>query len=295
MTIYTAGRGRPAGLAQARPGGAVDVGVMLGASLTTYFLKGVLQRRRPVWPDPVTTLSSFSFPSGHATGIAAAAGVMIVLTLMLVRRRGQRRRAGRDRARRWRCWSGSTGSSSGVHNPSDVVAGFAVGAFWVLAGERGLPPVPPAPPPGSVQHPAADLQAARRGAQPDQGGGRRPPSGRWSSSARAAAGLGRAGVVHHDRRGPGPLDGRGRRDLRRRDGAGVRRRRHRAHRLRRARRHRRLGRHRARPAPATCWPATSASRCSCRPRSRSRCTARTGRSTWSRSPATASATTSTSW
>ena len=28
-----------------------------------------------MWPDPITTLSTFSFPSGHATGIAAAAGV----------------------------------------------------------------------------------------------------------------------------------------------------------------------------------------------------------------------------
>jgi len=117
------------------------IGVMLAASLTTYFLKGVLQRKRPVWADPVTTLSSFSFPSGHATGIAAAAGVAVVLTVLLVRRRGLRRLlctvalglallVGLDRV------------FLGVHNPSDVVAGYCVGAFWVLLGLVVYDPAP---------------------------------------------------------------------------------------------------------------------------------------------------------
>jgi YegS/Rv2252/BmrU family lipid kinase len=109
------------------------VGVMLAAGLTTFLLKAVLHRHRPVWPDPVTTLKSYSFPSGHATGIAAAAGVAIVLALMFVRRRQLRRLiivgavavallVGLDRI------------FLGVHNSSDVVAGYAVGAFWVLVG-----------------------------------------------------------------------------------------------------------------------------------------------------------------
>jgi YegS/Rv2252/BmrU family lipid kinase len=109
------------------------VGVMTAASLSAYLLKGVLQRKRPVWRDPVTTLTSFSFPSGHATGIAAAAGVVIVLTGLLVRRRALRRLlyvaavgvallVGLDRI------------FLGVHNPSDVLAGYCLGAFWVLFG-----------------------------------------------------------------------------------------------------------------------------------------------------------------
>jgi YegS/Rv2252/BmrU family lipid kinase len=117
------------------------IGVMLGASLTTYLLKGVLQRKRPVWPDPVTTLTSFSYPSGHATGIAAAAGVMIVLTMLLVRRRALRRTL----------YAVATGLALlvgldriflGVHNPSDVLAGFGVGAFWVLFGMVVYHPAP---------------------------------------------------------------------------------------------------------------------------------------------------------
>jgi YegS/Rv2252/BmrU family lipid kinase len=117
------------------------VAVMLAASLTTYVVKGFLQRRRPVWTDPVTTLDSYSFPSGHATGIAAAAGVAIVLAAAFVRRRGTRRAwvvvalalallVGLDRV------------FLGVHNPSDVLAGYAVGGFWVLLGVLVHPPVP---------------------------------------------------------------------------------------------------------------------------------------------------------
>jgi YegS/Rv2252/BmrU family lipid kinase len=117
------------------------IGVMVLASLTTYVLKGFLQRKRPVWKDPVTTLTSFSFPSGHATGIAAAAGVVIVLAALLVRRRGLRRTlyavalglallVGLDRV------------FLGVHNPSDVIAGWSVGAFWVLVGLVVYDPAP---------------------------------------------------------------------------------------------------------------------------------------------------------
>jgi YegS/Rv2252/BmrU family lipid kinase len=141
MSVYTA---ITAGVLAARKhtrAAVWTVGVMLAASLTTYFLKGLLQRRRPVWPDPVTTLTSFSFPSGHSTGIAAAAGVVIVLTLLLVRRRG---------LRRW-LYVAAVGLALlvgldrvflGVHNPSDVVAGWAVGAFWVFVGTVVYHPAP---------------------------------------------------------------------------------------------------------------------------------------------------------
>jgi YegS/Rv2252/BmrU family lipid kinase len=126
--------------------------VMVLASETTYLLKGVLQRRRPVWDDPVTTLTSYSFPSGHATGIASAAGVVIVLALAFVRRRNARRGwvvlalalallVGLDRV------------FLGVHNPSDVLAGYAVGGFWVLLGVLVHPPVPRTGPPDAFLDP----------------------------------------------------------------------------------------------------------------------------------------------
>jgi YegS/Rv2252/BmrU family lipid kinase len=105
--------------------------VMSAASLTTYTIKNAVDRVRPEWEDPVHALDTFSFPSGHASGIASAAGVVLVLTALLVRRRNLRRGiqgaafvlvlvVGVDRL------------LLGVHNVSDVVAGYAVGAFWVL-------------------------------------------------------------------------------------------------------------------------------------------------------------------
>jgi YegS/Rv2252/BmrU family lipid kinase len=116
-------------------------GVMVGASLTTYFLKRYFQRDRPVWEDPVHTLNSYAFPSGHSSGIASAMGVAIVLTLIFVRRRSLRRSlvmfwgflvllVGLDRI------------FLGVHHVSDVLAGYAVGGFWVLLGVAVYYPIP---------------------------------------------------------------------------------------------------------------------------------------------------------
>ena len=91
-------------------------------------LKQIVHRDRPTVPDQ---LGGYSFPSGHATSIAALAGVLIVLTYQRVR--GRRLRAllivvsvalaalvGVDRV------------FEGAHYPSDVVAGWLLGAFVVF-------------------------------------------------------------------------------------------------------------------------------------------------------------------
>ena len=44
--------------------------VMASAAATTTVLKNSIERARPEWEDPVRLLDSYSFPSGHATGIA---------------------------------------------------------------------------------------------------------------------------------------------------------------------------------------------------------------------------------
>ncbi|HZJ07290.1 MAG TPA: diacylglycerol kinase family protein [Nocardioidaceae bacterium] len=109
------------------------VAVMVGASLTNRLLKWLFQRDRPLWEDPLQTLNSFSFPSGHAAGIASAMGVATVLTLMLVRRRGLRSWL----VTLWVLVALTVGADRvflGVHNISDVVAGYAVGLLWVLVG-----------------------------------------------------------------------------------------------------------------------------------------------------------------
>ena len=117
------------------------VGVMLGASLTTYFLKRYFQRDRPVLEDPVHHLDSFAFPSGHSSGIASATGVAIVLTLILVRRRGLRR----GLVTLWISLLVLVAADRillGVHHLSDVAAGLAVGWFWVLIGMVAYHPAP---------------------------------------------------------------------------------------------------------------------------------------------------------
>lgn len=107
------------------------VGVMASVSLETTLLKQLVGRERPLWEDPLAVLTTFSFPSGHASGIGAGAGVAIVLTRMLVRRPGVRRLVlvvalvlaalvGADRI------------FLGVHNLSDVVAGYLLAGGTVL-------------------------------------------------------------------------------------------------------------------------------------------------------------------
>ena len=117
------------------------VGVMLAASTTTYLLKRLFERARPAWEDPIQSLDSFAFPSGHSSGIASVMGVAIVLTLMLVRRRGLRR----GLVSLWVFLILLVAADRvflGAHNLSDVVAGLAVGFIWVLVGMVAYHPAP---------------------------------------------------------------------------------------------------------------------------------------------------------
>lgn len=117
------------------------IGVMSSVALATWLLKNLVGRVRPVWDEPILALTSYSFPSGHATGAAGAAGVAIVLVHLLVRRRGVRRIATvlavvvavlvcADRV------------FLGVHNLSDVVAGCLLSAGLVLTWLAVFDPAP---------------------------------------------------------------------------------------------------------------------------------------------------------
>ncbi len=105
--------------------------VTVATSLTTTVMKRSLQRDRPQWDDPVHTLTTFSFPSGHASGIASGMGVLVVLTSLYVSRRAVRR-AVFVLAAVLVAVVGANRLLLGVHNLSDVLAGYALGAFWVL-------------------------------------------------------------------------------------------------------------------------------------------------------------------
>ncbi|WP_139979570.1 diacylglycerol kinase family protein [Nocardioides litoris] len=68
--------------------------VMAATSVATTALKTVVGRERPDWQNPEALLSNNAFPSGHASGTAAFATVLVVLVVMLVRRAVVRRLVG---------------------------------------------------------------------------------------------------------------------------------------------------------------------------------------------------------
>lgn len=138
---------------------AFAVLVMALAIVSYRSLKVLIGRERPIWDEPLATAGGMSFPSGHATMAAAAAGIAIVLAVMLVRRRGLRRLVGAA-AIGFALLVGADRIFLGVHNLTDVVAGFLVGAAAVL-----LPLVVFDPRPRSIAEklePLPQLPAAMR-------------------------------------------------------------------------------------------------------------------------------------
>lgn len=122
--------------------------VAVGAALSYLSwvgLKHAIGRERPDVPDQI---GGYAFPSGHATSIAAAAAILVVLTYQRVRRPRLR----------WALitlWIGigvlvgADRVAVGAHYPSDVLAGWLLGVLIVfltsaLLGIVSTDPEPPA-------------------------------------------------------------------------------------------------------------------------------------------------------
>jgi undecaprenyl-diphosphatase len=99
------------------------------SGLVTEALKSAAHRPRP--ETALVYAPSWSFPSGHALGVSAAVMALAVIVLPRVRRD------------RWR-WVITGGTLTvlvigigrvvlNVHNPSDVLAGWAAGYVWFAA------------------------------------------------------------------------------------------------------------------------------------------------------------------
>ncbi len=104
---------------------AVYVGTSVaGAFVLTYGMKYLVDRERPYdrWPDrvhPYSRESSPSFPSGHtATAFALATSLSIKYPKWYVI----------APTALWACSVGVSRMNEGVHYPSDVLAGAAIGA-----------------------------------------------------------------------------------------------------------------------------------------------------------------------
>lgn len=104
---------------------AIYVGTSVaGAFVLTYGMKYLVDRERPYerWPDrvhPYSRESSPSFPSGHtATAFALATSLSIKYPKWYVI----------APSAIWACSVGVSRMNEGVHYPSDVLAGAAIGA-----------------------------------------------------------------------------------------------------------------------------------------------------------------------
>ena len=141
MTIWTILIAVPLFARGHRRAAVFTVGVMISTSLLTAAIKAFYGRDRPTWQDPVGSLTSKSFPSGHASSAAALAGILIVLAIMLIRNTVLRRTVyasavlvalvvGLDRV------------FLGRHYPTDVIAGWLLGSCVVLLWLSFYGPLP---------------------------------------------------------------------------------------------------------------------------------------------------------
>ena len=122
---------------------ATWLAAVVGLSLVAGFAaKNLFQRPRPDVADPLSAVSGYSFPSGHATAIGMAATGVILLTTAVVSQRP------------WRALIIAVSCALavlvaadrvalGVHYPSDAVGGLLLGSFTALVvtavmGDVGL-------------------------------------------------------------------------------------------------------------------------------------------------------------
>ena len=105
---------------------AVPGGLVLNALLKLAF-----ERARPALDHPLVHLTTFSFPSGHATGATVWWG--FVLVLWCSSRPGAAARiAGTIAVVAVVLLTALSRVYLGAHYPSDVLAGIAEGTLWLL-------------------------------------------------------------------------------------------------------------------------------------------------------------------
>jgi undecaprenyl-diphosphatase len=108
-----------------------DVLICIGGGLAlNVLMKHAFRRGRPVLEEPLLTLSTYSFPSGHVAGSTLAYGLLVVFVF----------RRSRNLPARVLALVGAgmaiavvafTRLYLGVHYLSDVIAGFLEGVVWL--------------------------------------------------------------------------------------------------------------------------------------------------------------------
>ncbi len=107
---------------------ALLAGVTLSGRLAVELQKDWAARLRPDANDHLVAVQSLSFPSGHAANSA-----LVWLCLALLLPRSARGRMSAVWAAAWLAIAvGVSRVMLGVHWPSDVIAGWSFGLFWML-------------------------------------------------------------------------------------------------------------------------------------------------------------------
>jgi undecaprenyl-diphosphatase len=110
--------------------------LVLGGNLLNYGVKSVLHRGRPTFDDPLLTLSSYSFPSGHGMASTVFYGFVLVWVLPIPRTRRGLVIGGGLVMIALVCFSRVY---LGVHYVSDILAGILEAIAWstlILAAFR---------------------------------------------------------------------------------------------------------------------------------------------------------------
>ncbi|MGW4215003.1 phosphatase PAP2 family protein [Lentzea sp. NPDC004789] len=102
-----------------------------GGAVLNEIVKTVVHRARPVVANPLAHASGLSFPSGHAQSAVVSYSLLLILFWSSL-----------NRVQRWTTATfsivmvigiGTSRVALSVHYISDVLAGYALGAAWVVA------------------------------------------------------------------------------------------------------------------------------------------------------------------
>ncbi len=105
--------------------------VMVGGSMLNLILKHFFHRERPVLENPLVTLSSYGFPSGHTMGATLFYGLLALFAWKNVPNRSARLACVAG-ACIWIVLIGLTRIYLGAHYLTDVLGALAAGLLWLV-------------------------------------------------------------------------------------------------------------------------------------------------------------------
>ena len=103
----------------------------IGSFLLNNLVKRLVDRARPVLPQPVSVAHGFGFPSGHAQAAVVGYGILLVIFVPMLH--GALRIVAACGAVLMIVAIGFSRIALGVHYLSDVLAGYVLGAAWLAA------------------------------------------------------------------------------------------------------------------------------------------------------------------